>query len=657
MKNNQLLLIVVAGALTMFYFNASPQTPPAPPAHPAGSAATSKAGAAATPAKAGLVLSTTDPVTLTVDPQNADASTVELSVTNSAKDPLKLRHALGDMGLSGANGAIKTPDAISISGAVDQLAGGDSEHLVLRWESKEAVHKGTYQGILTISPDKGDAIHQVVRVVVPDRLAIVQPLVSKLNLKAYRWFPFTDIWSIPCWFPHGLPLKSAIDADRAGLTRIPLLGAVSRDPTGTAAIVWDGKKDTLSGTNPALGLAVQSIPFAGKYDGTLSFGKDAASNVSITVTASDFILWPVVWLVVCVLLAIGSKNWLGEGRQLALLTLRIEKAQLAMQDAVKEFTQTVSEVSRGYSLREAFDAQCQGIQDKMTALGSTLVGTLDTASAAYVALDASITALSALPGQWIAFGQSLNRLREMKEGLDPGSQPPGLDSAPAAFLQTDMLLQPVTLTIDQFAIQKTLVEGQTVFLHSWVALWTATSRIHSGLEDFAEANASNDAFVKVKNQADLVRARVWLLSGKDTAANASAATDVGSSQEQYSALLEEYDGKETRLAESLSLRMNLNMKMLNLNLEKFKAVKSIPAVKPVTEADVRKLNWTVKTTDRNLGILSLILAILTGLNSLYFGKPFGTVADYVALTLWAFGAKIAVDVLSGGLERWVGSKT
>jgi hypothetical protein len=656
MKNNQLLLIVIAGALTMVYFNASPQTPAAP-VHPAASAAASKAGAAPTPAKAALVLSTTDPITLTVDPQNADASTVELSVTNSAKDPLKLTHTLGGMGFSSAAGPIKTSDAIAISGAVDQLAGGDTEHLVLRWKLKDAVQKGTYQGILTISPEKGDALHEVVRVVVPDPLATIQPLVSKLNLKAYRWFPFTNLWSIPWWFPHDLPVKSAIDADRAGLTRIPLLGAVSRDPTGTASIVWDGKTDTLGGAEPALGLAVQSIPFAGKYDGTLSFGKDAASNVSVTVTASDFILWPVVWLALCIILAIVSKNWLGEGRQLALLNLRIDKAELAMQHANKEFRQKVSDVSHDYSLREAFDAQCRGIQDQMAALGSTLVGTLDTASAAYVALDASITALAALPGQWIAFGQSLNRLREMKEGLEPGSQPPGLDSAPAAFLQTDMLLQPVELTIDRFATQQTLVEGQTAFLHSWEVLWAAIVRIHSGLADFAETHASNDAFVKVKGQADLVRARVWLLSGKDATANAGAATDVGSVQEQYSALLEESGVKERGLVENLNLRMNINLKLLNLNLEKFEELKSIPAVKPVTEADVRRLNWTVKTADRNLGILSLILAILTGLNTLYFGKPFGTVGDYVALTLWAFGAKIAVDVLSGGLERWVGSKT
>ncbi len=654
-NNNQLLLIVIAGALTMFYFNATPQTP-APPVHPTPSA-TAKAAPPATPAKAALVLSTTDPITLTVDPQNADSSTVELSATNSAKDPLKLTHTLGGMGLTGPAGAIKTPDAIAISGAADQLAAGDTEHLVLRWKSGDTVQKGTYQGILTISPDKGDAVHAVVRVVVPDPLATIQPLVSKLNLKAYRWVPFTDLWSIPSWFPHALPLKSSIDAERSGLTRISLLGAVSRDPAGTAAIVWDGKTDPLSGAEPALGLKVQSIPFAGKYDGTLSFGKDPASNVSMTVTASDFILWPVVWLAACVLLAIVSKNWLGEGRQLALLTLRIDKAQLAMQHATKEFAEKVSGVSHDYSLREAFDTQCRAIQDQMAALGSTLVGTLDTASAAYVSLDASITVLSALPGQWIAFGQSLNRLRDMKEGLEPGSQPPGLDAAPAAFLQTDMLLQPVKLTIDRFATQQTIVEGQTTFLHSWEALWEAVSRIHSGLADFAETHPSDDTFAKVKNQADLVRARVWLLSGKDATANASAATDVGSAEEQYSALLEESGVKERGLAEKLNLRMNLNVKLLNLNLEKFVEVKSIPAVKPVTEADVRRLNWTVKTADRNLGILSLVLAILTGLNTLYFGKPFGTVGDYVTLTLWAFGAKIAVDVLSGGLERWVGSKT
>jgi hypothetical protein len=85
------------------------------------------------------------------------------------------------------------------------------------------------------------------------------------------------------------------------------------------------------------------------------------------------------------------------------------------------------------------------------------------------------------------------------------------------------------------------------------------------------------------------------------------------------------------------------------------------ARKPITndwtsDSSAETFQNALNRRDRALGLLPYILALLTGLSQNYFGQNFGTVADYVKLILWAFGAKVAVDVLAGGMERWIGSQ-
>ena len=112
-------------------------------------------------------------------------------------------------------------------------------------------------------------------------------------------------------------------------------------------IAWDGDTQKPSGPRPMLGLRVQPIPFAGN-DGTFSLGKDASSNVSVALTASDFIFWPFGWVCLCVVFATFAKNWLTEGRQITILWQRIDRAELAMQQAEDLSIRTCSPPKRSF---------------------------------------------------------------------------------------------------------------------------------------------------------------------------------------------------------------------------------------------------------------------------------------------------------------------
>lgn len=650
------VLILASGVSTIVYLAAARQIPPPAPARsaPGATQAAENAGAknAAEPPAGELKFSPADALVLNVDRKNVGDVKAQLAVRNSSTTtPYKPNHTLDSMGFVDSLGKEAAWDkVIDISGAAETLGPGDSEHLVLHWKKDSNVQTGTYEGFLIVSQDKKEVARQVVRVVVPDPLSAMQPLISKLSLRAYRYFPFASSWWTPAWTSPGIPLRAAVNADRAGLTHTPLLVVATRDFAGTAAIYWDGNETTLAAAEPVLGVRVKSIPFAGKYDGALSFGKDAGSGVALTLNASDLVIYPLIWLAFCIWIAIRGKRWLGGERQLTQWRTGVLLAQKHMESAEETFGGTVKGASHGYSLHEAFTGQCQAIWAKIDELRGILLGSLDTSSPAYQFVNTKVPELEEFPKAWVAFGGQLEALKQAMAEVAPGAPPLGLDSRPAALQQTDTLLQAKAMTLEQFAAQQTQVAAQTAFLDQWNELWPAVQRIHAGMADFKSQCAQyvalhNDDVTAVDDQVNAVRARLWLLSGADDAANIDAAAAVESAKEKYSGLLEaaKFDepGRE---------------KMLVKSMPKLKEARAEPEWSPQA-VSVKNLQKQLTNTDGVLGFLSYLLAVLTGLNQLYFGKPFGTVSDYVTLTLWAFGAKVAVDALSGGLERWVGSKT
>jgi hypothetical protein len=58
------------------------------------------------------------------------------------------------------------------------------------------------------------------------------------------------------------------------------------------------------------------------------------------------------------------------------------------------------------------------------------------------------------------------------------------------------------------------------------------------------------------------------------------------------------------------------------------------------------LQQSIGRGDFGASAFAFVIALLTGLNQFYLGtKPFGTVADYVTVFLWAAGTKVALDML------------
>ena len=61
-----------------------------------------------------------------------------------------------------------------------------------------------------------------------------------------------------------------------------------------------------------------------------------------------------------------------------------------------------------------------------------------------------------------------------------------------------------------------------------------------------------------------------------------------------------------------------------------------------------------------LTLVALAIALLSGLDALYFGHEFGTPRDYLNALLWGFTTRVAVDGfiavverLRGGIPAWL----
>lgn len=673
MKNQTALtLILASGISTIIYFVAVPQTPSPVPARPAPTAAQKAESAdakkgAEQPAP-GLKFTPADALVLNVDLKTVGEVRVQVAAQNSSpKAPLdNLEHKLDAMGFVDAQGnAVAWDTVIDIKGAATTLKPGESEHLMLLWKKDSSAPAGTYEGFLVVSQKEKEIARQVVKVVVPDRLSAFQPLVSKLNIRAYRACPLICPW---WWKPEpmdsGIPLRAPVNANRGGLSNSPLLTATTRDFAGTATIDWDGNKDSLTAPEPVLGLRVNSIPFAGKYEGSLNFGKDSGSALAVTLNASDLVIYPLIWLAVCIWAATVAKRWLGGERQLTDWRISVLRAQEHMKPAEKAFTNTVTGTSQSYSLHDAFTGRCQAIWAKIDELRANLLGSLETSSPAYSFVNTKVPELEGFPKAWVAFGKQLEALKQAMAKVVSGTPPLGLGPRPAVLERTDKLLQGQSLSLEQFTAQQTQVAAQITFLDQWSELWAAVQRIHDGMETFKRQSsayiaAHKDDVKKVNDQLNEVRAQIWLLSGEDDAANKTVAAAVQVAEEKYSELLEAARFEEPLREKKLHVRLFEASRFderLMVNLLLPEEGRARPEWSPPNVSS-QDLQAQLTSTDGALGMLSYVLAVLTGLNTLYFGKPFGTVSDYVTLTLWAFGTKVAVDALSGGLERWVGSKT
>lgn len=493
-----------------------------------------------------------------------------------------------------------------------------------------------------------------------------QPAVSKLTFVAWRIVPF-----LPLWCSTGdLPLAEQFDPGQLA-DRNRIVGIVHRSSGGLATVRWTTSESTSQDEISRARLVVSGLPSAGQYDGDIALGgmADRTTPVTLTVLAKDIVLWPLLVMALGIYVAWSTKRYVGVLR--IVWNLRKQEAELgtAFEENQKTFINAAKGASfASYSISQDIASQRDAICQKLTALEKLWTTSIDN-SDDYKAVVAALQTLQMQISQWGLLGPDLGALQDAlqaaQNGIDghamiPATPDPG---NPQFMGLNESLLQGRTLLGTEVAT----LRKQTSDATSLAKLWEDANQ-HA--KDLTTAFTSlRGSHVGPDQQGALAGIQKSLVAAWQHLWTVQSVTDLGA----ITAVNGDLDSAQVGLAEisaqkqterrialfPLSSKMMLSFPVQSLVEE---GAPPPPAAESMTDSselpasDTRRAEMftrSIRLGDTVSLIVAFVIAILTGLSSNYLGKPFGTIQDYAALFLWAAGTKVALDILSSALDKFV----
>jgi hypothetical protein len=485
-----------------------------------------------------------------------------------------------------------------------------------------------------------------------------QPAVSKFTTVAWRLVPFTRLW---CAQAH-VPLKKSDFIPSSSDYPIPI-GFVQKDTSGIASVFWDKTESPSSRTSLRARLSIPDLPYAGKYEGEVLFNKEEnrSGAISLGVIAKDIAIWPVLVIAVGIYTAFLTKRYLSVLR--ACWMLRKQEASLGdlFRDAQRRFVEaTRGTPSAAYSIAADVAQQRNAILALLSSVDknrwtSDLTGNADYSKA--------VSSLQALQGEivsWSQFGTELSSLAQRVSTLSTGIDhkvviPATLTSRePAILAQAGNLLVGDVVQGAAIDTLRKAVADATAFSQAWIGVNDRAKVITAEFVGLRGSDGLSDAQKTILDTVhdQLVSAWTHLWDAQSSADLGSILATGGDLDSAEVSLMKVESAREQRMVPSSAA-----LDFLQLQAPQTVAAKSSAAVVDITHLpanDNRRYDLLAKAItlgDRGTAVLAFLIALLTGLNSYYFNKPFGTLQDYSTLFLWAVGTKASLDILTSVLDK------
>jgi hypothetical protein len=476
-----------------------------------------------------------------------------------------------------------------------------------------------------------------------------EPLLNKHTVTVWRMFPWPDS---PVWrSDFDLPLRDNEALRGLGGREV---GAVRRDAGGWTRVKWKPKDEKAEKLESRL--LLDTPPFAGTYANDLNLTGDDPSKtqLNLTVIVKDFVLWPILLIVVATLLAYWVKRYVGVIR--VTLPLRIREANLgkAFEIAQHKFlASTKGTPSADYSITGEFSTLRTQIRNSLSVAEKTFSSTLDQKDTNFQQALTTLQQLEDVIRQWPTFGDSLAQLRqavaEVRQSLNGQDiEPPAPKPADPAFVASaGELLHGAAIPIPQVGTTNdTAVKSRTLSLQ-WMKARQATAELTAGFRDLPEDVRTGDQGTALRHQ--LVTLWGQLGDVNDATGLTAVVAQIDQCRNQLRLIQGDLSNKgAVKFAE-------LTAQLPDSSLETEAAV-PVPAsveVEPLDDSRrARFLERQIAFSDGKAIAFSAFVALVTGLNMFYFGnKAFGTLGDYAGLFVWAAGTKVALDILSAVLDR------
>jgi hypothetical protein len=349
----------------------------------------------------------------------------------------------------------------------------------------------------------------------------------------------------------------------------------------------------------------------------------------------------------------------------ATWSLRKQEALLgeSFQTSQKQFAEATQGKSYGaYSIAENVGKKREAILKQLHDIESGWVTSLDPTNKAYATAAASLQTLQDEINTWPKLAPELQGLADALDALSnsidgnsmlPPTKEPG---EPQFVIAARKLLIGGPIEASGIDALRKQVATATSLAQAWKE---ANDHAKSVTSEFKGLVHNTGLTPGQKTTLDSVNDKliaVWKhLSEVQTIDNVSSIQAIGAD-------LDSADISVTAISSALQptrifriLNLGQRFMLTSLGQKPVEILKSWVDLGHTEANDTRRadlLTRAIRFGDMGTGLLAFVIAVLTGMNSYYLSKPFGTLQDYMTLFVWAAGTKATLDILTSVLDRF-----
>jgi hypothetical protein len=548
-------------------------------------------------------------------------------------------------------GAATLPVKLTESEAA--IKSNEAHRFLIAADPQKPPQPGSYLAVVVFKDTSGKTqpAQQQFKITVPP----LSPLVPKLTVYAWRLVPIgrCSPWN---------SLTAAIPLNH----RYPISDSCSSLPvalrTDSGVIVTANYACSAGKTRE---LIIDKPWTTGKYEGDLTLGQYPEKiAVPLTIIAKDIVLYPIIVIVVGTYLAFRVKRYLGVLR--IVWGLREQEAQLALDFRVsqKKFEKIAAyQPFFKLSIKGDVEDQLAKIRQSIDQLEKTKATSISSTDHDYLSAVNGIQSLATAIAAWPVLAEALASLTET------------VQSVQALTSDSDFRPDPPDIPVVVHAAFA-LMEQQSVPAAEIASLTTQASTLQALLGDwlnaFKRALQLRDVFTQIPQNGSYTDDQKALLKSLqqefETLPTEFWAVATPSDLPQlagFGGLLNTIAGQLAQLQQASPPRMaSLQFSTWTSGLARLtpKALSQFAWTLPEKTSALRldaepahrvtQLRAAIWRSDLATTVFAGTVGLLTGLNTFYIGKPFGSPGDYVSLFLWAAGTKAALDILLGVIDKF-----
>jgi hypothetical protein len=502
---------------------------------------------------------------------------------------------------------------------------------------------GDYRGWLSVSEPASDTVvRRAVALTVPGPTGKLAPKpgADKLTMVATRRWPWeSDDMSLRGnELPLDLPAGTKEDQVAVPAGALGYLTGSS----GSAAVLWD-HVDQVAGRLTA-NLKLSGLDGSATYAGSIQLltEPDDAGKVEVELSATDMVLWPIIALLIGIALALWVKRWVNVGRVAASLTERLAEIVATFRGADRDAADwTAGKPYAGYTIKGWFDGEAAALAAKLDNLGG--ITGLD--KAAYDDVTERLGHMRDVAVTWSDFAEQLLDLDQKLAAL-PRNDAGALPAVHGAL--APLLVGEVLADYEAYTARRQEVAEANLLLGSWLELHQLLVRYRAWAEAIAAQPGEPPPELEAANaNLDEVRDELWTATTAADLQSWSTEDNLLAAEEALAGLGVPAGAPEIGDAAPAGPPAG-GIAAMGLAAAAAPAPASAAPNWPALAQRARRRHFW---GDVAVALIAAAVAVVSALQTLYFGETFGGWDDYVGALVWGLATEAGLAALVLALAR------